>query len=60
MKIMKWRPIKTAPDERILVWDGDMIHLAWLDNEIWQGAPYPGDEPLSGVTHWLPLPEPPQ
>ncbi len=56
----QWKPIKTAPDGRILVWDGDMVHLAWQYEGIWQGAPYPGDAPLDGVTHWMALPKPPK
>lgn len=67
-----WRPIESAPRDRtILVWNGDVCVAAWCDcGKVWmatvEGLPAHGpvsyDDPihLDGVTHWMPLPEPPE
>jgi hypothetical protein len=54
----EWKPIETAPRDgaRILVWpfgDNGTIKMIWSDDLL--------DKPywLDGVTHWMPLPEPP-
>jgi Protein of unknown function (DUF551) len=58
-----WQPIETAPEnEMVLIWDGEHVYTAsyeykhemqtqvWLEsNDFW----------ISDVTHWMPLPEPP-
>ena len=66
-----WQPIETAPrDEQVLViylepFFGHMaqnIDTAYLDSgsNIW--AFYMTEKPIvgGGVTHWMPLPEPPK
>ena len=60
----KWQPIETAPKDgtRILVWDDDTIETAYWAifrsrwEHAWDGAELGAFE----ITHWMPLPEPPQ
>lgn len=58
----EWQPIKTAPKDNrsILTWDGaDMVVCFWCRcSEQW--APVNNQcSSWEGVTHWMPLPEPP-
>lgn len=69
-----WRPIETAPRDgtRLLLWNGDHV-LGWFETAIefttrvndWvsglaSAAGYDaGFDRVHGVTHWMPLPDPP-
>ncbi len=67
----EWQPTETAPsDILLLVWDGSDISVAHKSNllgsPIWfaeagGGLVYDNARDLMalGVSHWLPLPEPP-
>jgi hypothetical protein len=62
-----WQPIETAPKEKdlsLLVWDGQYISVAErLGDNSWIIANSYGfneDGQIYGVTHWMPLPEPPK
>ena len=60
---MDWRPIETAPKDgtRVLV-----FRQASLDHEVgiarFEGGDWCDDDDFVyyGVTHWMPLPEPPK
>ncbi len=54
----KWTPIGVIPDERVLVWDAKtrLVKAARFENGVWEAAAYPGDDQLTDVTHWMPLP----
>ncbi len=62
LEAKQWINIKTKErlpsfGAKVLAWDGSDIHFAvyngneFLDNESWV---------LYGITHWMPLPEPPK
>lgn len=63
-----WQPISSAPRDgtRILTWSGSHgVEVAqWTWNEKWEifaTAEYDNDWAiLEGVTHWQPLPAPPE
>jgi hypothetical protein len=60
---MGWQPIETAPNlENVLLCKPSMApayaigYRSSIDGE-WKVGPF---QPLSGFTHWMPLPEPPK
>lgn len=64
-----WQPIETAPRDGtriILAWGGSAVVGYYLDNSgmrrPWQGWRTPSMEPTPRglVTHWMPLPPPPE
>lgn len=63
---MSWRDIKSAPkvaDMPILVWDGAFITVAhWSNGRWWVHNSYGFNEDgeITHVTHWMPLPLPPE
>ena len=58
-KRCEWQPIETAPkDAEILLFDGFAMSLGSWDLMDWCGQ-NPCWFPLSGATHWKPLPKPP-
>ena len=64
-KAHRWRKVsEEKPPEGVdvLIYDGDAIYLAYMefmaDSQIWF---WPPNSPhVEGVTHWMPLPEPPE
>jgi hypothetical protein len=65
-ELMQWQPIETAPrDKNIIVFgEGcDSGYEAWWDGFSWmvmdQDNLEPPTELCTNVTHWMPLPEPP-
>lgn len=44
--------------ENVLVYDGDYIVLAAFVDGMWM--PASAALPLAGITHWMPLPQPPE
>lgn len=60
----KWQPIEMAPKDgtEVLVWDGSIRQISKFtvagldfDGHWWDAEGYW----ISGITHWMPLPEPP-
>lgn len=59
-----WQDIETAPKEDIIL----ITNGVWVDSGWWDAPrqgwvtddPTPGSCVLEGVTHWMPLPSPPQ
>jgi hypothetical protein len=58
----EWQPIETYPGGDVLVWVYDWIHIAYRlgYDGLWYERSQDGDDVLLGVTHWMPLPEPPK
>lgn len=62
----EWKPIETAPEEGcFLISDGHMVvYAAREKGDYWDIAGYkwPAPQPKAklGITHWMPLPEPPK
>lgn len=63
----EWRPIETAPKDgsTILVWNGQLVFDVWWWEEdgAWvDGATDAYDDytQYTGLTHWQPLPAPPE
>lgn len=56
----EWKTIETAPRDgkTILVWgpEAKSVFTDWWSNGKWFDASFDGRE----LTHWMPLPEPPQ
>lgn len=55
----RWIPVgKRLPDDGIavLVWDVDIPRRGWLEDGLWQDE---NQDYLSGVTHWMDLPDAP-
>ncbi|MED8445251.1 DUF551 domain-containing protein [Escherichia coli] len=45
----------------VLVTDGEHVEVKWWNGHIWDcWAPRNSDISYKDVTHWMPLPEPPQ
>lgn len=58
--MMNWIKVSDRlPDDEsdVLVFDGYSYYLVWYENKIYGLA---DSTPLKGVTHWMPLPEPPK
>lgn len=57
---MEWQPIETAPkdDAEILGWDGTLHYIVSYDED-WGSFLAFGEFEIPGITHWMPLPEPP-
>jgi hypothetical protein len=66
----KWQPIETAPKDGsyiMILFDGEHRVVSWVEPikgaRIWHWAERDQIEPSFNpalVTHWMPLPEPPQ
>jgi len=66
----KWLPISTAPHGvGILVTDGELVTvveigecsgLPWLYQHGWSGYEWSFDIEYKDLTHWMPLPMPPE
>ena len=65
---MKWQPIETADKgegrKAVLVWcpESKCVFAAWWDDwsETWEYFSYGATTINEKITHWMPLPEPPQ
>lgn len=59
--VPQWISVETPPedDERYIVWDGNQVEIAeyWGDGE-WANHRF--GVMICGVTHYMPLPEPPK
>lgn len=59
--MMMWQPIETAPrdETEVLTYRNGLMAVAFWENEFGCWFVTDGAE-LVGVTHWMPLPEPPK
>lgn len=59
----RWIPVSerlpTPSMQAVLIFDGGEVYYAYFDNNQFIYRHLPGYGP-SNVTHWMPLPEPPQ
>jgi hypothetical protein len=55
-----WQPIETAPkrEAAIIAWDGFSVFKAYWCGDY--GTTYETHSPRPWITHWMPLPAPPE
>lgn len=71
--IGEWQPIESAPKDGtaflgyrpgaspyVARKDCDIVHYSGWGGGIWEGANGYAKHNLTDLTHWMPLPEPPQ
>ncbi len=63
--VNRWIPVEDAlPDDRkcVLVTDGEDIEITYFDGSDWEMRDQYGNhyELYGAITHWMPLPEPPE
>lgn len=60
----EWRPIETAPKDGtpviICTSGGKVFRARWFGGAVWSVDGYSVGFETSDVTHWMPLPQPPE